>query len=346
VKNLEIATVLTALLVLMPAVASVAPPPPGGILSSQPRAAGLQAMLTVEVKSNTRNGATVAGDEVTLQLYKGQEQIDSLQAKVGEDGKAVFANVPTGPQRAAVACAKHQNMAFRSQPVPLDSPAAEFSASVQVFDVSTDASGLSIGIHHIMVALRSTSLEFTEYLQLRNSSDRAVIGAQRDDRDRPVVVRILLPAGFRDLTTASYLEPEAVVVTADGFYDTMAVPPGEHQVAFSYKVDIGPGTVKIVKGIALPTSELLVFWEHGQGKLTGLGEPNDRLVNAEGLPIEYYRRSGLKPGENLAFEISGFHVKESDASTWVILAAVFAVIVLIAILRLRPRSAGPGRQHE
>ena len=226
-------------------------------------------------------------------------------------------------------------MAFQSQPVPLGSAAGEFSARVEVFDVSTDASKLSVGVHHIMVAVRSTTLEFTEYLQLNNASDRAIIGAQRDDQNRPVVTEILLPAGFRDLTTSSYLEPEALVITPDGFYDTMAVPPGEHQVTFSYKVDIGRGAVKIVKEITLPTAELMVFWKQGQGKLEGLGEPSDRLVNAEGVPVEYYRRSALKPGESIAFEISGFNVPKSDASTWIILAVVFAGIVLVAILRLR-----------
>jgi len=332
VKILGIPAVLTVFFVLMPAAASAQ--------------AASQTRLTVDVKSRTLNGATVVGDEVTLQLFKRQEQSDSLQARVGEDGKAVFENVPTGPEMAAVACAKHQNMAFRSQPVLLSPTAGGFSADVQVFDVSTDASRLSVGIHHVMVAVRSTSLEFTEYMQLNNPSDMAVIGSQRDDRNRPMVLQIMLPAGFKDLTTSSYLEQEAIVVTSDGFYDTMAVPPGEHQVAFSYKVDIGRGTVQIAKGITLPTSELLVFWEHGQGKLEGLGEPNDRLVNAEGVPIEYYRRSGLKPGENVAFQISGFNVKESDAQTWIILAVAFAVIALVAVLRLRPRSKGTGRQHE
>ena len=331
-KILGIPAVLTVFFVLMPAAASAQ--------------AASQTRLTVDVKSRTLNGATVVGDEVTLQLFKRQEQSDSLQARVGEDGKAVFENVPTGPEMAAVACAKHQNMAFRSQPVLLSPTAGGFSADVQVFDVSTDASRLSVGIHHVMVAVRSTSLEFTEYMQLNNPSDMAVIGSQRDDRNRPMVLQIMLPAGFKDLTTSSYLEQEAIVVTSDGFYDTMAVPPGEHQVAFSYKVDIGRGTVQIAKGITLPTSELLVFWEHGQGKLEGLGEPNDRLVNAEGVPIEYYRRSGLKPGENVAFQISGFNVKESDAQTWIILAVAFAVIALVAVLRLRPRSKGTGRQHE
>ena len=303
------------------------------------------AKLTVDVTNHTVNGATLTGEEVTLQLYSGQEPTDLLQAKISEDGKAIFTNIPTGSGMAAVARVKHQNMIFKSPPVVLDPPGSEFSASVEVFDVSTDTSKLSIGVHHIMVAVRSTSLEFTEYMQLINSSDMAVIGSQRDDHNRPVVIRIRLPEGFKELAESSYLEPEALVVTDDGFYDTMAVPPGEHQVAFSYKIDLHRGTMKIARGITLPTTEFMVFWEQGRSKLEGLGEPNDRLVNAGGAPIEYYRRSGLKPGDEVAFQISGLAVKGSDWHTWVILAVVFVVITAIAVLRLRPVSGSRGHQH-
>jgi hypothetical protein len=300
------------------------------------------ARLTVEVRNNTANGAPVAGDEITLDLHRGPQQIDSRSARVGEDGRVVFENLPTGQGIAAVARVKHQNMAFRSRPVALDSAAAELSASGQVFDVSTDASKLSIGVHHLMVAFRGTSLEFTEFMQLSNSSDMAVTGRERDDRNRPVVLRIMLPAGFRDLTASSYLEREALVVTGEGFYDTMAVPPGEHQITFSYKIDVGRGATQIAKEITLPTSHLMIFWEHGEGALKGLGEPSGRLVNADGTPIEYYRRTGLKPGEKLAFQIAGLSRRGSNASTWIILAVVFAAILIVALLRSGPKSTKSG----
>jgi hypothetical protein len=314
-------------------------------LAWMPAAAWAQARLTVEVKNRTASGATVADDEVVLQVYKGQEQIESLQGKAGTDGKAVFEKVPTGPGMAAVATAKHQNMAFRSEPVSLSSAAGEFSASVQVFDVSTDTSKLSVGVHHIMVAARGAALEFTEYMQLNNPSDMAITSAKRDAQGRPAVIEVKLPQGFRDLSASGYLEPDAVVVTPDGFYDTMAVPPGEHQVTFSYKVGIDRGTMRIVKEITLPTAELMLFWQHGQGKLEGLGEPNDRLANADGMPMEYYRRSALKPGDRIAFQLSGFNTKKSDSYTWIVLGVVFAALVAIALWRLRPKPVRSGQRR-
>ncbi len=310
-----------------------------------PTVAFAQARLTVEVKNHTANGAPITGDEVMLQVYRGQEQIESLQAKAGADGRAVFEKVLTGPNMAAVATAKHQNMAFRSEPVSLNPATSEFSASVQVFDVSTDTSRLSVGVHHVMVAVRGPALEFTEYIQLKNASDMAITGAKRDDQNRPAVIEVKLPQGFRDLVASGYLEPQALVVTPDGFYDTMAVPPGEHHVTFSYKVGIDRGTVKIVKEITLPTAELMLFWQHGQGKLEGLGEPNDRLANADGVPMEYYRRSALRPGDRIAFQLSGFNAKKSGDYTWILLGVVFAALVGIALWRLRPKAVGSGQRR-
>jgi hypothetical protein len=327
VRYLWITTALIALLAPVPADAAQALP---------------QAKVTVEVTNGTANGATVEGDEVKLLLYKGEEQIDSLSAKVGQDGKAVFESVPAGQDVAAVARAKHQNMAFNSQPLLLKSASGEVLASVQVFDVSTDTSKLSVGMHHIMVAVRSTSLEFKEYMQLSNPSDRAITGSQRDEQNRPVVIAIRLPKGFSDLEVSSYLEEDALVVTSDGFHDTLAVPPGQHDVSFSYKLDINREMIDIAKEITLPTSELMVFWEHGQGRLEGLGKPSGRLTNAEGMPVEYYLRANVKPGEKIAFQVSGFNAKHSDSYTWIVLAVVFTALVVVALLRLRPRMAKSG----
>ncbi len=319
----------------------------GTLLASAPQvclAQAPQARVTVEVKNKTANGSTVAGDEVSLLLFRGHEQIDSLKATAGQDGKAVFEKVPTGQDMAAIARAKHQNMAFTSSPVTLNSAGGELSATVEVYEVSTDTSKLSVGTHHIIVAVKSASLEVTEYMQLTNPSDTAITGSRRDDQNRPIVIEARLPRGFRDLAVSSYLEEEALVVTPEGFYDTMAVPPGEHHVAFSYKLDISRNVAEIAREFTLPTSELMVFWQHGQGKLEGLGEPAKRLVKEDGTPVEYYLRGNLKPGDRIAFQVSGFNVKQSDRYTWVILIVVFVAAVAIALLRVRRRPAGSGRR--
>ena len=301
----------------------------------------IAATLVVEVANGTVEGTTVVGDLVTVRIFHQQQLQNTLEAKVDDKGEAVFVDVPAGQHLVAVARVKHQNMTFQGRPVSLAPGTDSYSTTVQVFDVSADTSALSVGTHHVIIGVENATLEVTEYMQLQNNSDMAVRGSQRDAQDRPMVVEFALPNGAKDLKPLGFLQANALVATETGFYDTLAVPPGEHQVRFSYRIDIDRQGIDIAKEISLPTSELIVFWEEGQDELTGLGEPDERLTNAQGVPVEYYRRQNLQPGDEIAFQISGFNVKTSDADTWIALAVAFALVVAIAIWRLRSGSSPP-----
>ena len=135
---------------------------------------------------------------------------------------------------------------------------------------------------------------------------------------------------------ASYFEEQAMVVTDEGFYDTMAVPPGEHQVSFTYTLEITSKTMDIVKGITLPTSKLVVFAELGTAELRGLGEVVNRATSDAGTEMKYYTREKLAAGEEIALQLAGFTVSNSGPSAWVILAVVFGVVMVVVVLRLRP----------
>lgn len=308
-------------------------------VSPRVRAQVSSASVVVEVSNGTANGTTVVGDSVLLRVFRNEQLVDSLEATVAKNGKATFDSVPIGQHIVAIPSVRHQSMTFQGGRLTLASAKGELSTVVCVFDVSSDTSALSVGTHHMTIAVRGAAIEIMEYMQLRNSSDMAVRGSKRDALNRPIVTEIMLPADAMDLTPSGFFDPNALVRTKTGFYDTLAVPPGEHQVRFSYRIPIDNPTVEIAKGISLPTSELIVFWEKDQGELTGLGEPDELLTNAQGVPVEYYRRQDLRPGEQIAFEISGFNMETSDTTIWFVLAVVFGVIFMIAILRLLRGSA-------
>lgn len=302
---------------------------------------GTPATLVVEVSNGTAQGTTVVGDPVVLQIFHQQQLQNSLEARVGEDGEAIFEDVPTGRHMRAIARVKHQNMTFQGRPVPLAPASSDYATFVQVFDVSSASSVLAVGTHHIMIAVRKMSFEVTEYMQLQNNSDRAVRGSKRDNEGRSIVIEVMLPEDATDLTPSGFFEPSALVTTETGFYDTLAVPPGEHQIRFSYRIGIDRPVMAIAKEISLPTSELVVFWEGGQGELTGLGEPDERLSNAQGIPVECYRRHDVRAGGQIAFQISGRDLKTSDTDKWITLAVVFALIGTVTLWRLRAGSTPP-----
>lgn len=305
-------------------------------LADETSAPASQVVLTVEVTNGTENGATVENDVVIVGIYEDGQLLRALDGKVNADGKAVFDNVPTGDRVVAVVRARHQDMMFNGQPIVLRPAADELVAHVQVFDVSNDRSKLSVETHHFMIEARSELLEITEYMQLKNSSDMAVSSKERDSQDRAIVLEIMLPKGFKNLRASSYFEEGALVVTENGFYDTMAVPPGEYEVTFSYTLDITSNAVDIVKKVSLPTSSLVLFAELGQAELQGLGRAEQQVMRKDGAQMKYYKYSNLAPAEKIAFQITGFNVGTSGLATWVTLGVVFSAVVVLAILRLCP----------
>jgi hypothetical protein len=307
-----------------------------GICTTVSFAAG-QTKLTVEVTNGTTKTAAPADTETIVQIYVQGHPLHTYNGRTDAEGKVIFESVPEGEDVTAVARAKHQNMLFAGPPVMLSPAQSEHVASVQVFDVSEDKSKLSVETHHFIVKTRPGSLEITEYMQLKNSSDFAITSSERDGQNRTIVLDIKLPRGFAYLRSLSYLEDKALVVTDDGFYDTMAVPPGEQHITFSYTLDVLSETMDVVKTISLPTSEFVLFAELGAAKIEGLSQTAEQATRSSGELMQYYRRSTLPPGDEIAFQLTGLDVGPSGLAKWAIAALVISVIVVLIVLRLSPR---------
>jgi hypothetical protein len=216
-------------------------------------------------------------------------------------------------------------------------------ASVQVFDVSTNTSQLSVGTHHLIVKVKPGSLAISEYMQLKNSSDFAITSSERDDQDRTIVLDIKLPRGFSNLRPLSYFEADALVVTNDGFYDTMAVPPGEQHITFSYTLDVTSKIMDFAKTISLPTSEFVLFAELGAANIQGLTRTDEQAARSSGELMQYYTRADFAAGEEVAFQLANLDVGSSGLAKWIIAGAVISAIVVLVILRLSPRETGNRR---
>jgi len=297
---------------------------------------GAQNVLTVEVVNESENGTPVEGDQLFVQIYDHGQLIQTLEGKVGADGKVVFENLPTGDKIAAAPRAKHNDMMFTGNTVALLPIKSEFSTRVPVYDVSTDKSHLSVATHHLMIKAFGDTLNFTEYMQLVNSSTMAVSSGQAESENKEAVIEVKLPKGFKDFESQSYFDEPALVFTDTGFYDTMAVPPGEYQVVFTYSLDITSEKVDIVKGITLPTSKLVIFAQLGAAEIKGLGEARSHATSADGAEVKYFTINDVPAGKEIAFQIAGFSPTGSKTPTWIILAGVFGVVMVLVILRLRP----------
>ena len=296
--------------------------------------AEIQASLTIDVTNKTANGTDTVNDEVLVTIYEQGKPTQTLKGNVGPDSKAVFENVPTGNNITALPRVKHQNMMFNGHPIALKPGQTSFNGSVEVFEVSTDKSKLSVTVHHFIINVQADSLRITEYMRLNNSSDMAISSDVKDENDESKVIEVMLPEGFKDLTCSRYFQQNALVITKDGFYDTMATPPGQYDAEFSYSLEIDSETIDIVKKISLPTSEFMVFSLLDKGRLQGLGDSQGEVNLADGSSAEYFTFPELKAAQQIKFQVIGFNVKKSNSSILIILSVVFVLVAMLVIRRL------------
>ena len=294
-----------------------------------------QASLTIGVTNSTANGTSTLNDEVLVTIYEQRKPTQTLKGNIDSQGKAIFENVPTGNNITALPRIKHQDMMFNGHPIALKAGQTVFNGHVEVYEVSTDKSKLSVTTHHFIIKVEADSLRITEYMRLDNSSDMAITSVEKDANDKSKVIEVILPEGFKDLTYSKYFQENALVITKDGFYDTMATPPGQYDAEFSYSLDIDSETIDIVKTISLPTSEFMVFSLLDKGQLKGLGDSGGEVNLADGSSAEYFSFPELKAAEQIKFQLVGLNVTKSGRNTSITLIVVFALIAMLVIWRLR-----------
>ena len=293
------------------------------------------AVVSVKVKNATPEGKDVVGDKVTLRVMNPEHEAESFQGEVGANGKAVFENVPAGVGFRARAQVKHSDMSFSSHMFELDPGQTAFDIEVEVYEVSTDNSKLSVGVHQFIVKQAGNSILITEYVQLINPTGMAVTSTEKDQEGRNKVIEVFLPEGFKELHMLDYFAENAIVVTEDGFYDIMASPPGELQTAFSYSIDIAADVMEVTRKMSMPTAEFTVFSQLGAGNLQGLGEPAGEMTLADGSSAEYFNALSFEKGGEVKLQLSGFSGRNSLTKFLVILAVILGIVGLVVVIRKR-----------
>ena len=292
----------------------------------------LTATLMVAVVNGTPGGRSTVGDPVTVEIYKNEKLIDTLKSRVNEESNVIFEGLPLGETLLVVASCNHDKVVFQGHPVAMKASKTSVTTRVSVYDVSPDDSKLSVTTHHIIIKHRENYLFVSEYMRIKNSSHMAIRSDKRDNNNKPIALKIMLPSGYKNFQSLRYFFADALVFTDEGFYDTMAIAPGEYDVQFSYTLDIDAETMDFSKKVSLPTDSLIVLIAMPYVEAKGLG-PSSEFTMANGKSSEYYPMGSLKRGEKVRFQLAGFELPKPDRS-WIIIAIVFGLIAVLVMRRL------------
>ena len=297
--------------------------------------AARQIVVNMKVTKGTPDGATTVDDLAAITLYENGQEVETYTSTVGDDGNAHFEYPAIDGHFMLLPRVRHQNLMFSGPMVHAVNSPAPIDVTVEVYDVIADNSGIAVGSHQIILKAIGKNILVTEFVQLKNSTNNALTSAQKDENDHAIVLSFSLPAGHKEFTVSKYFVADALGFTEDGFYDTMAIPPGTYDAMFTYLLPITSEEMSITKKITMPTDDVMVFSQLKSGQVQGLGNPAGQLTMEDGSPAEYFSLGNKKNEDQIAITIAGLETG-SSMTMMIIIAVAFLLIAPLVLVRFKP----------
>lgn len=290
---------------------------------------------------NETTGEPQGGVRVEL-LGITQDRSDTIRRRVttGPDGTYRFENLTTGEKWAYVIDAHYDGGLFPGSPITIPSDTSTppvIATTLKVWDTTDDPASVIIRRDSLFAVTEDDDVGVVESVTIVNQTDLAYVG-----RGEQAAAGTSSTFGFALPETAdpqtvrierASLDVPRLVRTSFGFAVTVAIPPGETTIAFSYAVPGSGGIFDLSRTTLYSTAELLAFAEEPLEIDSPRLEP-DGTVEIEGKNYNKWASvEDLDAGDPLPMLV----VAQGAPSWGVFAAAGGSIVVLVALLLLARR---------
>ena len=301
---------------------------------------------TIVVKGRVANGTEMGGGTEGLTVVLHQDSAighEDLEVSTGLDGEFQFEGVEADSAIVYALSVTYQGALYGAD---LDlSKGRAPQVEITVYEATDDIDTLSVASASVLFATadeETRSVAALEIVELVNNSDRAyVAGPEPMD-----LIRFGLPPGAHSLRVDTRL-PNADFVQVDlGFALLASVPPGEHEILYTYEFPYSAQAIRLQKSfnygagdlrVLAPTEVLeLSSSRLGAVSTTLIGNREYQLLEASGIErgtsVDLLLEGLPQPGlaarargqvENVRFELAGP----------VALGLLMAVLIALALWR-------------
>jgi hypothetical protein len=197
--------------------------------------------------------------------FGSNQEVQRFPGQTDAEGRFLFENLEIGPGFTYFVGIRYNDQLHRSEPVILQSEEpAEVLLEVgeqPAQEAKGSAAPLRI-INHLMVIVgRDSHLEVREVVRLVNSGTTPYIDRAGHGGAPGISLRLPLPQGHYNMSQVQGLQTEYVRVDASGLSYLAPLPPGEHQLVYTYSLPWHDGLTTLLVERTLATSMLDVLVE-------------------------------------------------------------------------------------
>jgi mono/diheme cytochrome c family protein len=265
-----------------------------------PGAASAESVGTVTGHvTNGTTGVLVSGSlDVVLYGFDNFQLATTLTETLQSDSSFVFDSVPIAPGRSFVVTTQYAGVLYGSDVLTFDSGSTQLDAPLNVYETTTDASGLSVQQMHVFFDFASGQTTVGELLIIANTGDRTVLGGQ--------ALQFTLPAGATDLRLDGMTAGQGYVETPTGFTLTRPIPPSDSAaqllVSFTLPFD---RKLDFSQPVPFPVAAVTVLIPDTGVKVSANQLQDDGPRDVQGTTFLSYSGTNLPAGTTLAFSLSG-----------------------------------------
>ncbi len=258
-------------------------------------------------------------------------------------GRYRFERLPSGDAYFYSLDARFQNGTFAGGAVTIPDDTNRtpvIDTIMRVWPTTTDPSVIAIRRDDMFVVSNERGAAVIESVTVANTGDEAYIGRGQTLSDDPsgASLGFALPPGAHDIAILeSDIDIPELVPIGAGAAATVAIPPGQTRVTFSYALPSSAGNIDLSRSALYPTLELSVFAEEP------LEVRSNRLVARGDVTLDgtRYRRWSASDELNAGDPLQVLAVATTSLPVAPLVAAGAALVVaalFVWVLRHRSRT--------
>jgi hypothetical protein len=290
-----------------------------------------------QIVNGTAGGAAPGGLAVTVHAFKDRAKVGERVVQTDSEGRFSVGDLEVGPGRVYFPIVEYGGASyFPERPIELNGGAAK--TVIRVFEpVYSDAVIAFDRLNLLVADIGPTTLTLMQMGAVVNQSDRTYLG-DNGSGDRGPALRFALPSGAIEIVPRAGLVAGDLATTDNGFVSSTPIPPGRHELAFSYVLPYDARSVQIAYEQSYPSAGVSLYVPDDGVTVSSKLLAARGTTDLGGRTFLHYTADELPSGAEIAFTLSGlpaaFRLRPSDLSLLVVGGGVLVLGTgLVASLR-------------
>ncbi|HIF13268.1 MAG TPA: hypothetical protein EYQ82_09760 [Dehalococcoidia bacterium] len=185
--------------------------------------------------------------------------------------------------------------------------AAPQNLPIVIYETTDSLENIRVGAHATIIPTVVGSdrlMGVLDLVTIRNDGDRTFVPDPSNPNFTGLnMVRFSLPRGYEELAVDSVLPQGQLLEIDTGFAMTNPIPPGEHEILYSYAINYSGTKLEFTRTLAFGVDELRVLIPPELGNVIAEGMEPTKTTELGETVYKEYSGTGYEPGFKMNFAI-------------------------------------------